>query len=185
MQNVFNYSSKKLTKNQKRVLSYGLTFLPSRKLNITKLMTDLAEWERRMRLKEFFYASGEGSRATRDDKVSKVWTPECGREPWLDLYIQTIKEDIVKNIKTQFKKNLTKGEELAMTELFLDDSIVIRPADKGSGIVVLDAKDYEDRLKTELDDCSTYSQIDKDVTKETSKKVTKLLKELQKRWYNY
>ena len=64
-----------------------------------------------------------------------------GREPWLDLYIQTVKEDIVKNIKTQYKKNLSKREEAAVKDLLLDDSIVIRPADKGSGVVVLDAKD--------------------------------------------
>ena len=98
--------------------------------------------------------------------------PGGGREPWLDLYIQTVKEDIVKNIKTQYKKNLSKREEAAVKELFLDDSIVIRPADKGSGVVV-DAKDYEESLKKELEDSSTYSSMDRDITQDVRKRVNK------------
>ena len=57
---------------------------------------------------------------------------------------------------------------------------MIRPADKGSGIVVLDASDYKNSLKKELEDSSTYTQIDKDVTQAACKKVNKLLKSLRK-----
>jgi len=176
---VFNYSSKTLTEDQKRVLSYGLTFVPSRKLNLTKLLTDLTEWERRMRLREFFHDNEKNCKAEENEKSSKTWTPSCGREPWLDLYIQTVKEDIVKNIKTRFKKNLSKREEVALKNLLLDDSIVIRPADKGSGVVVLDAEDYEESLKKELEDCSTYCRIDNDITQEVCKRVNKLLRNLR------
>ena len=64
-------------------------------------------------------------------------------------------------LSTINRPNLSRREEVAMRDLILDDSIVIRPADKGSGIVILDAKDYESSLKKELEDCSTYSKIDK------------------------
>jgi len=65
-------------------------------------MTDLTEWERRMRLREFFFDDKEEvCQVAKDARSSKTWTPNSGREPWLDLYIQTIKEDIVKNIRTQ------------------------------------------------------------------------------------
>ena len=57
---------------------------------------------------------------------------------------------------------------------------MIRPADKGSGIVVLDASDYKNSLKKELEDSSTYTQIDKDVTQDACIKVNKLLKSLRK-----
>ena len=39
-----------------------------------------------------------------------------------------------------------------------DDDIVIRPADKGSGIVVLDRSDYLARLQDEVSDDSTYKK---------------------------
>ena len=153
--------------------------MPSRQQNLTKLLTDLTEREKRMRLREYFYDNNKMHQAATNDKTSKTWTPGSGREHWLDLYIQTIKEDIVKNIRTQFKKNLNRREEAAMKDLILDDSIVIRPADKGSDIVVLDASDYKDSLKKELEDSSTYTQIDKDVTQDACKKVNKLLKSLR------
>ena len=181
---VFNYSSKKLSKDHKRILPYGLTFVPSRQLNVTKLLTDLTEGERRMRLREYFYDNNKKHQTATNDKTSRAWTPGSGREPWLDLYIQTIKEDIVKNIRTQFKKNLNRREEAAMKDLILDDSIVIRPADKGSGIVVLDASDYKNSIKKELEDSSTYTQIDKDVTQDACKKLNKLLKSLRKEGVN-
>ena len=66
-----------------------------------------------------------------------------------------------------------------MRNLILDYSVVIRPAYKGSGIVILDARDDESSLKKLLEDCSTYSEIDRDVTKDTCKKVNKLLRSLR------
>ena len=53
---VYNFSSKKLTKPEIRLLSEGLKFVPTRKtVDIGKLITDLKLWERRMHLREFFY----------------------------------------------------------------------------------------------------------------------------------
>ena len=39
-----------------------------------------------------------------------------------------------------------------MYQLVADDDIVIRPADKGSGIVILDRSDYIARLQEEVND---------------------------------
>ena len=63
--------------------------------------------------------------------------------------------------------------------MLLDDSTVIRPADKGSGVVVLDAKYYEESLKRELEDSSTYFCMDKDITQGVCKRVNKLLRNLR------
>ena len=60
--------------------------------------------------------------------------------------------------------NLSKGEERALTDLLNDKSIVIRPKDKGSGIVVLNARDYLDRLQAEADDSCTYKLTETDQT---------------------
>ena len=48
-----------------------------------------------------------------------------------------MRDDIIKGLEKDFKMNITKQEEKALKELLYDDSIVIRPSDKTSGIVVL------------------------------------------------
>ena len=53
---VVNLPKHKLTDAQLSLLERGLKFIPtSGKINKIKFLSDLAEWERRMRLKEFFY----------------------------------------------------------------------------------------------------------------------------------
>ena len=51
-----NLSSYELTKEQKDLLSKGLNFIPDRtKIDKIKLLADLAEWERRMRIRDVFF----------------------------------------------------------------------------------------------------------------------------------
>ena len=38
--------------------------------------------------------------------------------------------------------NITNKEEKALKSILIDDTIIIRPADKGSGIVVMDTEKY-------------------------------------------
>ena len=53
---VTNLSSCKLTVEQTELLSKGLKFIPNKtKVDKIKLLSDLTEWERRMRLREYFF----------------------------------------------------------------------------------------------------------------------------------
>jgi hypothetical protein len=45
----------------------------------------------------------------------------------------------MKNLKRDFKNNMTKQEAKTMNDLLNDDAIILRPSDKGSGIAVMDA----------------------------------------------
>ena len=83
-------------------------------------------------------------------KKRSTWTPDKGRDKWLDSYIQEIKDDIIKRLHRDFKMNTTSSEEKAMQDLLNETSIIIRPADKGSGIVVLDSTAYSDGLLQEM-----------------------------------
>ena len=47
-------------------------------------------------------------------------------------------------LRIRFKKSLSRREEMTLKDLIIDGSIVIPQADKGSGVVVLDATDYEE-----------------------------------------
>ncbi|CAC5409083.1 unnamed protein product [Mytilus coruscus] len=77
--------------------------------------------------------------------------------------------------------NITTEEEKAMRELLYDTSIVIRPSDKSSGVVIMNTEDYKLEVEKELNNNDTYKAIDKDVTQKYENKVKKLVENLCKR----
>ena len=64
--------------------------------------------------------------------------------------------------------------------LLNNEYIVIRPADKGSGIVVLDKDDYINKLQKEMTESAAYVETEKDLTDETMKKIKKLVNKMHK-----
>ena len=80
--NVFNLSSKTLTPAQLSVLSKGLKFIPtSDSIDITKLIADIKEWEKRMRLREYFYDVDNDDSDDEEaipKKSDSHWTPPVG-----------------------------------------------------------------------------------------------------------
>jgi predicted molibdopterin-dependent oxidoreductase YjgC len=69
--------------------------------------------------------------------------------------------------------NLNRAEEEALQDLLSDQSIVIRTCDKGSGVCVINTEDYVHKIENELQDSSTYKQVEKYLTEEITKKVEK------------
>ena len=69
---VTNLSSRKLTKAELSLLSKGFSFVPTRKIiDIAKVQSDLVEWERRMRLSEYFYDKKRGNNRGRKKAVGE------------------------------------------------------------------------------------------------------------------
>ena len=60
--------------------------------------------------------------------------------------------------------NLTKEERLALNSLRDDTSIIIKEADKGSGVVVWDRKDYLKEAEKQLGDKETYEKLSNPVS---------------------
>ena len=173
---VFNLSSKKLTCHQEKVLNYGLKFIPTNlNIDLTELLTDLKEWERRMRLAEYFADKDDRSQDFIENQYRKKsdWTPPEGRDKWLDLYLESVSKEIIQNINQHPQTNMTDKELRAIQELVMDNLIIIRPADKGSGIAIIDTDEYINKIEKELQNTTTYKQMDRDITKDVAKKVEK------------
>ncbi|KAF0296259.1 STAM-binding protein [Amphibalanus amphitrite] len=86
---VVNLSSRQLTPTELALLTRGLSFVPSRKQTIAQLTAELKEWERLMRLREFWHNSNDNqpreANDTEDAAYKKAkWVPPKGRDPWLD-----------------------------------------------------------------------------------------------------
>jgi len=91
----------------------------------------------------------------------------------LRLYVQRFlsSSKLFKNIKADeillslfsnrkpFQQNLTKDEENALIHLRKRTDIIIRPADKNVGIVVIESKVYESKVLQQLNDTEFYEKF--------------------------
>ena len=146
-----------------------------------KLIADLDIWEWWMRLREYICKEKEVDSVNecKTKKKQSLWIPNAGRDKCLDKYSQAVKNDIISGLKRNFKMNLTREEEMAMKTLLNDSSIIIRPADKGSGIVIMNTEDYTNKLENEMKDNGTYAEVAEDKTKKIENKVKKLIKQIR------
>ena len=58
--------------------------------------------------------------------------------------------------------------------------IIIRPADKGSGIVVVDKEEYIKSLEEEIENSSSYEETDYDRTEEIHKNMKRLVSKMNR-----
>ncbi|XP_053392303.1 uncharacterized protein LOC128554986 [Mercenaria mercenaria] len=99
---------------------------------------------------------------------------------WLDLYTEMVKNDIVNSLKKVGKMNVTAEEQKAFQSLLHNNDIVIRPADKGSGIVVLDKTSYLNSLQKEMEESDSYAESENDLTQTSMKEVKKLVNSMSR-----
>ena len=75
---------------------------------------------------------------------------------------------------------ITKLEEQVLKTLMNDNSIVIRPADKGSGIVIMDSDSYKSDIEKILEN-ETYEQISEPIVKKIERDIKKTVNDMHKR----
>ena len=66
--------------------------------------------------------------------------------------------EVLKSAKPP-QRNITQEEEEALKELKQDENIVVLKADKGNSTVVLNAKEYNDKVNCLLSDSSIYTKL--------------------------
>ena len=99
---------------------------------------------RRLRLSEFFNTEKNTSVSHPVNSFRKPskWVPSVNRDKYLESYISVVEEEILYADKKPFHKNVSKLERMALLDLKRHDDIVIKEADKGSAVVVLDKSLY-------------------------------------------
>ena len=83
--------------------------------------------------------------------------------------------------KTQ--DNLSKSERLAISELKNLQNVVIKPADKGSMVVLLNKSDYIREAEKQLSDKNFYINTDEDLTHYHMKQVKKVVLDMYQQEY--
>ena len=160
---VVNLSKRALSDAEISVLSKGLKFVSTPKeVDFSQIKIDLENFGRRLRLKWYFRDSEDFSEVPVFRPCSK-FNPRH-KDVAIDVANMSKLEDELMKLSVDGKNfsNLTKEELLALNSLKSDRTIVIKEADKGSGVVVWDREDYVKEAESQLGDAAVYSKLDND-----------------------
>ena len=138
-------------------------FIPTpNTINEEDLRRDFDDFSRKMRCKWYF--RDEMSPDFRDIpffRPKSFWKPPPGH-PCVELFLSKLKNELFSFLPGKPQTyNLTKEEWLAMRSLAEDRSVIIKPADKGSCLVVWDREDYLAEGYKQLSDTFTYGEVNK------------------------
>ena len=185
---VFNLSNIKLSVTQYSLLEKGISFCPTHKLDLVELCHDINENTILQRNKEFFYSENSSSRSNRTMnpfKTASSWTEPLGRNNNHDSCIHNIGKELdvlVHDLNTSNVKlhdNLSSNQRRALHDLKSNNDIVIKTADKGDSIVIMNKDNYMKETCTQLHDGRFYKKIDNDHTPTLTNKLKLLINELQ------
>ncbi len=162
---VVNLSNVELTYAEFNVLNRGLGFVPSHtRYSPSMLAADIDRFERKLQLFHFFASKGDDIDMFDTNDSDNVFRPTSTWMPSklsssISAFCQRIHTDLVKLLLKPPRPNLPPKEVQALKDLRSRDDIVIKPADKGGGICVLDAIDYQTKIYTMLNDTSIYEPV--------------------------
>ena len=170
-------SSYELTAVENAVLSKGLKYVPTpRHINSIELCADLTQFVRRLRLRERFYDSEDDTDGTNSSSIihdsielqhpmlrkKSFYTPPSGRDLALDAYITAVETEILNTGPRKVYSNITSEERNAINSLSRNPDIIIKEADKGSAIVIMNTNDYLAECHRQLGDTTYYKPLPKE-----------------------
>ena len=184
---ITNLSTHTLTKHQISLLARGLNFIPTPKRDHpAKTLQDILLFDRKLRLKYHFYQPNSTSNINPATDASNNtilnpssgWTPPSGQDAFLDSYRSLIINEFLKELhkpSIKFRKNLKKQEFQAMRELYTNNNIVIKPADKGGSILIMNTTDYISEANRQLNNHDHYERLQEDPTQKLNIHINHLI----------
>ena len=176
---VVNLSRHTLTTEQNNILACGLNFCPTPgKPDPGELRSDLDLLHRRLRLESRFKGeevdicdlqSDEENNHSSYPFAHRNFKPTSSYNPIGPpcLEAMTVANKLDYNNRGNFPSGLTNispKEKEAIRELRDNNKIVIKPADKGSAVVILNREDYLAEGYKQLSDTNFYQKIEEDMT---------------------
>ena len=141
---MFHLSKKVLTEAEIKVLEKGLDYAPIQdKVNEPELRSEFEEFCWRMRFKWYFRNDSTPDFSQKSSFTPKSsWKPPTGH-PNLDVFLSELEKQIFKIVGSKLDySNFSKEEWQVMGALADDRGLVMKKADKGSTVAVLDRNDY-------------------------------------------
>ena len=162
----------------------GLSFVPT--LDIYKQQTkqlkkDVSDYHRRIKLATHF-GMGERGEIT-PFQTRSSWEPTDGSLP--DSLKLLLREDskILNRIPGHLKEtdNLTRPQVRALRQLAKNKDIIIKPADKGSSIVIMDRYQYIFEAERQLSNENHYKELKEPIYKNTAIEAKRIIKQMKEK----
>ena len=159
---VIHLSQRTLSQHEISVLSKGLKFVATPKeIDYSQVKIDLENFGRRLRLKWFFKENDDFSEVPAFRPKSK-FNPR-NKDVAIESFLSKLEDELMKISPEGCNySNLTREERVALNNPKSDRTIIIKEADKGSGVVVWDREDYISEAENQLRDPGTYQKLDND-----------------------
>ena len=157
---IHNLSDHILTEDELSVFIKVLTFVPT--LTKTFKQDTNRSWNKfkTHMLTQYFFRNNIHDKISPFKRKSS-WTPPPSDNPTLTNFFTRTEQDLI-SVTTPGRKtysNLTLQEKSALNNLKKNQSIVIKPCDKGGGICIMNTKDYLTKIHTHLQDRNTYKPL--------------------------
>lgn len=171
------------TRAQMKILNRGLTFIPTIKTEKdfkTKLQLDIQNYHRKIKLA--FYYKNTRFEEKKPFMGPSNWSPPQEKlPPIVNELIKKDKDDIKKHLRPyKEKSNLSKEEVKAIRELINNKHIIIKPADKGSVVVILSRQQYIKEVYRQLDNKIYYKKLEQPMYLNTIPLIHEILEKLHK-----
>ncbi|CAJ0949880.1 unnamed protein product, partial [Ranitomeya imitator] len=179
------------------VLNLGLSFCPTPKRNAFQLEKDLQQFYRNIRLKVHFentpphISNTLGSIPDREPSPSITIDTLGLRNPSnfipprsnhaVESFVDLLDRDIKQTIHAQrlgllpIRHNLSSLEKETLKSLQDNSNIIIKAADKGGTLVVMNRSQYVGEIRRQLADTNTYKKIQSDPTFTIRRKIDNIL----------
>lgn len=176
-QGVINLSSLTLDIHTLSLLNRGLTFIPStNNVKLQCVRSELKENIRKFRVKDFFINNSHLDKEPLTNnfstfKLPSTWTPMAAQNTTSTLDMILDMDDVLalessrflhktnKYIHCNNTDNLSKEERAALNRLKENDDIILKPADKGSSVVIMDKAQYFIECYRQLNDTNYYQKL--------------------------
>ncbi|CAJ0955405.1 unnamed protein product [Ranitomeya imitator] len=171
---VINISKKSLNTSQLRLLEKGLSFCPTYRFNSFQLNIDLERFYRNLRLKAYFHEQTPTISPSLVTQTTPINLKDLGlrlRSNFSPPKNSAPVETFITLINREVSNFCKQAEHSALKMLVEDKDIVIKGADKGGGIVVMDYSYYRAEILSQLSNRDIYLPLTTDPTPRIRNKI--------------
>jgi len=180
---IINLSNKILNTAETKLLLNGLKFTPTPKRNIPELQKDVDSFSRTLRLVDYYSKSDQNSELIQNTSEPTTLVKLKGKfnppknNTTLENNINCL-QNYLSDLQPlpKCKSNLNASEYKALQNLTQDHTIIIKEADKGGAVVIMNANYYEEKIMEILKDDKTYEPISNYNENTVMNKISKLAK---------